>query len=220
MSYKAVDLNAWSTIWKMNAFASQRFSQQQFNSITQIMNLPICIRFLKRKMHQFVLSRSMFIVLHHWSCLSIILGKETSFTVYKNICSCPCVPGCLSVHFDIETISYGLWRRSLGICFDFENWYGPYHMEPWFTSLIWKHFTKDYKIDDMKISSFMISVPDGSEIGKHFIVKSRNHFQLISFENYFQRLLRGTSLWYQLTFCRCWGCSRTGTGHVSCNINW
>ena len=31
---------------------------------------------------------------------------------------------------------------------------------------IFKHVIKDYKIDDMKISSFMISVPDGSEIGK------------------------------------------------------
>ena len=33
-------------------------------------------------------------------------------------------------------------------------------------ALIFKHVIKDYKIDDMKISSFMISVPDGSEIGK------------------------------------------------------
>ena len=44
-------------------------------------------------------------------------------------------------------------------------------MNPLFISyklyaLILKHVIKDYKIDDMKISSFMISVPDGSEIGK------------------------------------------------------
>ena len=33
--------------------------------------------------------------------------------------------------------------------------------------IIFENINQDYKIDDMKISSFMISVPDGSEIGLH-----------------------------------------------------
>ena len=45
-----------------------------------------------------------------------------------NFTECPCLPGCISVHFDVETISYGLWRQNLII-----------------------------PNDDMKLSSFMIT---------------------------------------------------------------
>ena len=83
---------------------------------------------------------------------------------------------------------------------------------------IFKHVIKDYKIDDMKISSFMISVPDGSEIGKQSL-NAEIIFTWFHLIICWKRLLRGTRLWYKLTFCWRWRRSRTCTGHVSCNIN-
>ena len=55
------------------------------------------------------------------------LGILEHFSAF-NFTQCPCLPGCISVHFDVETISYGLWRQNLII-----------------------------PNDDMKLSSFMIT---------------------------------------------------------------
>ena len=74
MNYKVVVLNAWSTFWKLNVFASQLYSPRQYSLTMQTMNRPICIKFLKHKTPRFVLSRNTFTVLPHWYCLSTTPG--------------------------------------------------------------------------------------------------------------------------------------------------
>ena len=74
MNYKVVVLNAWSTFWKLNVFASQLYSPRQYSLTMQTMNRPICIKFLKHKTPRFVLSRNTFTVLLHWYCLSTTPG--------------------------------------------------------------------------------------------------------------------------------------------------
>ena len=55
-------------------------------------------------------------------------------------------------------------KKSRNLCLNFSK---PKYEVVIHMLLFLKHLIKDYKIDDMKISSFMISVPDGSEIGTH-----------------------------------------------------